>query len=199
MAPPLPIDRFTGAVMMVEHSEHEIFEGNSFKAMWESATAGAGEETALGWLTPALPTLIHMVIDAWANDESILEFREAPAITVAQGTAIALYNRFRGHENTSRIRDNEVAPGFAAMTRYNVAQANNANLAGGTILHHETLAIGGTGPFASVLNVLSRGDREMILLPETEYVAIIEAVAVGGATNNIILHWEETVDAKYKH
>ena len=94
---------------------------------------------------------------------------------------------------------NEAAALPGAVSTYTVVEANAGDLSIGTgvILHHETLAIGGTGPFASVQNVLSRGQREIVLLPSTAYVAIIEAVAVGGATNNIILNWYETADVKY--
>ncbi len=192
-------DKLSGAVVEISNEHSKIHDGKAFKAMWEAATAGAGEETAIGFLTPPLPTLIHFIMDAWANDESILELREGPTVVLTQGSPLAVLNRFRGNANTSVMIDHDVVRNVGQLTSYTVAEANLGNLAigTGTILHHETLAIGGTGPFASVQNVLSRGQREIVLLPSTEYVAIIEAVAAGGATNNIILNWYETIDVKY--
>ncbi len=196
--PPIPTpDKMSGAVMTISNEHSKIHDGKAFKAMYEAATAGAGEETAIGFLTPALPTRIHFIMDAWANDESILELREDPTIVLGNGLLPTPLNRYRGHANTSLMRDNEAVPTVNRVTSYSVAEAAAADLSGGTILHHETLAIGGTGPFASVQNVVARGQREIILLPETEHVAIITAVAVGGATNNIILNWYETIDALY--
>ncbi len=191
-------DKLSGAMVTITNEHSKIHDGKAFKTQYEAATAGAGEETAIGFLTPPLPTLIHFIMDAWANDESILELREDPAIVLGSGSPLLILNRFRGSANQSAILSNAPVGGVANnMTTYTVAEANTAGLAGGTILHHERLAIGGTGPFASVMNVLSRGQREIVLLPETEYVAIITAVAAGGATNNIILNWYESADVKY--
>lgn len=195
--PPHLQDHLSGATVVIGDAEHHAHDGDAFKASWESPVAtlptNAGEETAIGFITPALPTLIHLTVDAWANDESIFEIREDPAITLDQGPVLVPLNRFRSSANISGMNTNESPVPTPGVTTYTVAQAAAANLAGGTILHHETLAIGGTGPFASTLNSVARGEREFILLPSTEYVIILTtgAANLNDTTHNITLNWYE--------
>jgi len=197
-ASPIPINKYTGAAMTCDHELAELFHGHSFMAQYEAITAGVGEETAIGFLTPSLPMRVHLSVDAWASDESVLEIREDPVIVLNSGLARVPFNRDRSGGN-SLMRDNDGPANVDSVTTYTVAQAIAGGLAGGVILHHETLAIGGTHPFASMMNGVVKAQRGFLLLPDTEYVAIITAVAVGGATNNIVINWHEHQDAHYKH
>lgn len=195
------VDLITGSALTLTHDENETFEGHAFKMMYEAATAGAGEETAIGWVTPSLPTRIHLTFDAWATDEGVLEFREDPTVVLDEGIHTnPVLNRYRGHAYTPLIIDQDTAPGAVGqVTTYTVAQAAAAGLAigGGVLLHHETLAVGGAAPFAAKMNTQVRGDRKWLLLPDTEYVVIITTSAVGGATNQIVLHWHEHISGDY--
>lgn len=201
-APPIPIDKFTGAVMCVDHDLGELIEGHAFMAHYEGVGAGAGEETAVGFLTPALPTRIHMIVDAWANDESVFEIREDPAIVLDAGTAYQPLIRERaldaGGQYPSAMIDRELEdPDF--ISTWNVAEAAAAGLAGGAILHHETLAVATGPPFSSALNIQSKAQRGLLLIPSTEYVMILTQSGAGAATHNIILNWHEHISSHYKH
>ncbi len=190
-------EQMTGAQVTIDYEHHMIHRGLGFTAHYESEAPVptlVGEETAIGFLTPSLPTLIHMLIDVRADDESVFEFREDPAITLAEGTPYLPLNRFRGSLNTSAMRGNVVAPAPPnAVTTYTVAEANAGNLAiaGGTILHHETLAIAAGPPFVSVFNAQRRGQREFMLMPDTEYVAILTNLTANNTIHEIILNWYE--------
>ena len=197
-APPVPLEKFTGAVMGVDHELAAMFQGDQFMAHYEQPTAGIGEETAIGFLTPALPHRIHLVVDAWADDESVLEIREDPVIVLDQGAALIVINRNRGNV-ASLMRSNDTVPPANFLTEYTVIQANAANLAGGLILHHETLATAGGAPFASAMNGVVRSQRGFLLLPDTEYVVILTSSVIGAALPNLVLNWMEHTDQNYKH
>jgi len=202
-APPLPLDRYSGALMTLSHDEHEAFMGHAFKALYESVApvpTAVGEMTAIGWLTPPLPTRIHLTFDAWADDESVLEFRENPAIVLDEGAELPPINRFRHlGVNTSQMSGNITVPAVLQYTTYTALEAAAAGLAGGTILHHETLAVGGAAPFASKMNTMRRGERKWILLPSTEYCVVLTNATINDTVHGIALHWHEEIDANYKH
>jgi len=205
MAPPIPINRHTGAAMMVDHELTELFDGHAFTVQYESVAplpTNIGEETAIGFLTPAAAVArIHLTVDAWADDESVLEIREDPTIVLGGGLAAIPLNRERSG-GASAIRDNDVGNGNGnSVNTYTVAQANAADLAIGTgnILHHETLAVGAGPPFGSMMNGVVRSQRGFLLLPETEYVVILTSSTVNDTVHNIVLNWHEHIDAHYGH
>jgi len=190
---PIPLDKITGAALTIDIEHREIHDGHYFKAFYESVAplpTDIGAETAIGFLTPSLPTRIHMVIDAWADDESVLEIREDPTVTLAQGTGVTPRNRDRLGAG-SNILDHSAVPVLGLVTTYTVAQAAAGDLSGGAVLHHETLAIAAGPPFDSVQNAQFRGQREWILLPDTEYVVILTNLTANDTVHNILLNWYE--------
>lgn len=205
MAPPIPLDRNTGAAIIVTHEEHDIHQGNSFTFHFQSAAplpTAIGEETAVGFTTPTTAEsgkLIHMTVSALADDESTFEIREAPTVVVDQGDELDALNRFRPSVNISELRTHQTAPPRGALTTYNVAKANSANLevGTGTVLHSETLAIGGAAPFASAENILARGQKEWILKPGTDYVIILTNLTINDTVHHITLNWSESEIAHY--
>lgn len=208
MAPPIPLDRVSGAAMQIDFEHHEIHQEESFLAMYQSAAplpTVAGEETAIGFTAPTLEQsggkYIHMEVDAFANDESTFEIREGPNVTPAQGTAYAPFNRWRDSTNPSVIRDHGGPPTVAnRVTTYTVAEANAADLAlgAGGLLHSEVLAVGGALPFASLLNARSRGRRELVLYPGIEYVVILTNLTGNNTIHTITLNWYEHELSNYK-
>ena len=191
------VDGITPAAVGIDFEHHMIHRGLRFTAHYESEAplpTLVGEETAIGFLTPSLPTRIHMIVDARADDESVLEIREAPTIVLAQGTAQLALNRDRSVgaalADRSAIIDREAETrGYVSV--FTAVGANNADLSGGTILHHETLAIAAGPPFDSVQNAQFRGQREWILLPDTEYVVILTNLTANDTVHEIVLNWYE--------
>jgi len=204
MAPPLPLDRNSGAALTLDHEEHDIHEGNAFTFHYQSEAplpTAIGAETAVGFTTPTAAQsskLIHMTVAAIADDESTFEIREAPAITPNQGTDAGPINRFRPVVVPSELRDNQTPIGDDSLTTYTVLEAAAANLAAvGAVLHSETLAVGGAAPFASVENAAVRGEKEWVLAPGTDYVVILTNLTVNDTTHHITLNWSESEPADY--
>ncbi len=199
---PMPTpDQMSGAVVGISNEHSKLHDGLAFYAHYESEAplpTNAGEETAIGFVTPATASgRVHMVIDVRADEESVWELREDPAITLDQGLAALPRNRFRDSDNTSGMLPNEAAAVAGAVSTYTVIAAAAGNLAGGTILEHETLAIAGGPPFGGVGNSEARGEREWILMASTEYVIIITSSTIADTVHEIALHWYETVDKNY--
>jgi hypothetical protein len=195
------VDRITGAALILDHAEHDIHEARSYTFHFESSAplpTNATEETAIGFITPAATSArFHFTVDVQADDESVWELREDPVIVVDQGTAVTVLNRERSATIASFILTNETVPVRGGVTTYNVAEAAAGNLAGGTILHSETLAAGGGAPFGSVTNTQSRAAREFILLPETEYVIIVTSSTANNTIHHIIINWSEDIDGDF--
>jgi hypothetical protein len=196
------VDRITGAALILDHAEHDIHDGRSFTVFHQSVAAlptAVGEETAVAFLIQPLTTStkrIHMIVTASADDESTFEIREAPTIVVNQGTRKVALNRDRASTETSDLIDREVGVAGGIST-FNVAEAAAANLAGGTILHSEAIAIGGAAPFGGVANTLSRAQREFVLNPGTEYVVILTNLTVNDTVHRIQLDWSEDTPADF--
>ncbi len=204
-APPRPIDRFSGAAVGISFEHRQIHEEKFFTAHYESnplaLPTNAGEETAISFRTPTeavSPKRIHMLFDVWANDESVFEFREAPAIVANNETALPVLNRLRGSANTSVLISTATPAVTGNISSHTVIEAAAAGLAGGTILHHETLAIGGSPPFGAASNGMARGLREWVLEFDTDYVFILESSTINDTVHNIILNWYEHADSRWK-
>ena len=202
-------DAMTNSLKHVGFVEHEIDAGKSFTVGFEnvsvlsssSSSSGAtivegtfGNKTAIGFVTPAAASgLIHMTVDAWANRESIFEIREDPYIVLNEGTVTAPFNRFRDSANTSGMLANETLATPDNVSTYTEGQIDAANLSGGDILHHETLAVGDVAPFESALNTKPWEERKFILKASTEYVAILTASTANDTFHKLRLNWNEHV------
>ncbi len=188
-------DHLSGAGVMITVPHHQLHQGKRFSTHYESEAplpTNAGEETAIGFVTPAAASgRVHMIIDVRADDESVWELREDPTIVLDQGSNLVARNRFRDSANKSGLVNNDTAPS-SELTSYTVAEAAAADLSGGIILEHETLAIAGGPPFAGVANAEARGEREWILKAETEYVIIITSSTVNNTVHEISLNWYES-------
>ncbi len=193
------VDAVSRALISISLEHSRLHQGVMFHAHFESAAplpTNAGEETAISFITPAAADgRVHMIIDVRADEESVWELREDPTITLANGADITPANRFRDSDNTSNLIGRSLASNNVsnAVTVYNVAEAAAADLSGGTILEHETLAIAGGPPFAGVGNSEARGQREWILKADTEYVIIITSSTIADTVHEISLTWYETV------
>ncbi len=204
-APPPMIDKFSGAAVEIDWAHHKIHSEDFFTAHYESMAplpTNAGEDTAISFSTPAeavSPRRVHLFFDAWANDESVLEFREGPAIVLGNESPLLIFNRRRGSPNTSILRRNNIAQTAGQLSSHTVVQAAAAGLAGGTILHHETIAIGGNPPFAGVMNGQARSEREWPLDFDTNYVLILTSSTINDTVHNLILNWYEHADSQYGH
>ena len=203
MVPNITPDKMTGVAIAIEYEHHEIHDGNSYTVHFESPggalPTNIGEETAIGFTTPAAAAgRIHMTIDVRADDESVWEFREDPVIVLDQELDLPHpLNRFRSSTNTSGMFGNTAPLVVNEVSVYGVVTAAAAGLAGGEILHSETIAIAAGPPFASFSNNVSRGQREWILQPSTEYVVIVTNSTANDTVHEITLNWYEHTDSGY--
>lgn len=195
------VDRITGSALIIDHAENDVHEGKSFKFHFESSApfpTDIGEETAVGFITPAAELgFVHLSISVTANDESVWQLREDPGIVLDSGTEFPTHNRNRISPNTSGVSGNTTAGSLADMTGYNVLEADTAGLAGGAVLHSETIAIGGVAPFGSVTNEESRDAKEWILKADTEYVIIVTSSTVNTTAHQITLDWSEDIPSDF--
>jgi hypothetical protein len=203
-----PIDRESGASVTLDNAEADIHRGNAFTFHFQSSAplpTAVPEETAVGFTTPTVAQsakIIHMWVDALADDESTFEIREAPTVVLDQGTNSQKpiqRNRNLNASHLSVLRSHQAASVANRITTYNVAQAAAANLAAsGLVLHTETLAVGGGAPFASVENTAAAAIRQWLLRPATDYVVILQNLTANDTTHHITLNWSETEPANYK-
>ncbi len=201
MQSPIPLDGMSGAAIVVDHQESFLHQGKMFHAHYESDPTDSnliGEETAIGFTTPAAASgRVHMIIDVRADEESVWELREDPAIVLGSGNELNPLNRFRDSANRSALIGNNATLPVNAYTTYDVGEANTAGLAGGEILEHETIAIAGGPPFGGVGNAEARGEREWILMADTEYVIILTCSSNNNTTHEISLTWYEHATLVY--
>ncbi len=195
-------DKVTGDMITIDHEHHEIHCGDSFVAHFEDGTpTNIGEETAIGFKTPAAADSlkrIHLVVNVLANKQSNFEIREAPTVVANQGTAMAPLNRDRDSANESLVINHQTPAVANSVTTYTVAQAAAANLAAaGAVLHSETIAIAGGPPFGSIDNALSRGRREFVLAPDTDYVVILTSETNDTTQHEIQLDFYEHAPSNY--
>lgn len=201
MGTPHLLDPLTGAVVGIDFDHYMIHTGRVFTAHYQSSAplpTNAGEETAIAFLPPTLVAggLIHMMVDAQADDESTLEIREAPTVTLDQGTIFVPLNRNRNSARVSTMGDRSAVPVVPGVSTYNVAEAAAGNLSGGTILHHET--IGQAANPVGFSAGKTRGAREFPLLPSTSYVVILTNLTANNTVHNIVLNWYEFLKSPFR-
>jgi len=202
-APPLPLERTTGAVVEVDYDHHMIHRGQAFTAFYQQTTpTNIGEQTAIAFNTPtAAEARIHMLVDAWANDDSTFAIRESTNATLDQETNLAVRNRDRSSAATSLLSTIETVPVVGSVSRFDVAEGAAAALAaaGGLTLHTEILAVAAGAPFGSILNAQYRGQREWILLPSVEYIIILTNRTINDTIHRLSLNWYEMAASDNYH
>ena len=201
----IPLDRITGAQVVMDVEHHEIHNGNAYTCHYEVTGTGATKMTAIAFITGAeIPAvalgqgLIHMTVDAGADDEAVLRIVEGPSMDLDEGTDLDVFNRDRGSADFANITTVDAAPTVYHASYYGDVAAAGANITitAANTLHYET--IGQSGNPVSSFGGRSRGEREFILLPETQYIVILTRSTANATFCEITLNFYQTVDNKYR-
>ncbi len=192
-APLTPLDSVSGALVDIELAHYRVHAQKAFTCHYELTGTGATKMTAIGFITPAAALgLIHLTVDAAADDECVLRIVEAPSVDLDEGTDLAVFNRDRSGGN-STIATIETTPDPNLAYSYTDVQAAGANITISAVntLHYET--IGQAGNPVSTFGGQSRGTREFILLPATQYMIILTRSTANATFCEITLNFYEAL------
>ena len=189
------VDGITGAAIGIDWEHSKTHSGDSFTHNFSGAVTGLGGETAVAFRTSAVGVVrIHLIVDAQADDESILTLEEALTIALDGGGGAEPRNRDRGSNDLSELIQIETAATAGVSNYEEVAAAADITHNGITVLRE---VIGQAGNPVTLTAGQSRGVREFILAPNTVYLISL-ATATGNATNhNLTLNWYETIHADF--
>ncbi len=194
-APLTPLDSVSGALVQLELAHHRVHEAYAFTSHYEITATGATKMTAIGFITPAATlALIHMTVDAGADDECVLRIVEEPSVDLGEGTDLATFNRNRVDPvRNSRLATIEAVPDVNLLDSYTDVQAAGANITITAVntLHYET--IGQAGNPVSTFGGKSRGTREFVLKPEAQYMIILTRSTANATFCEITLNWYEAL------
>jgi len=175
----------TGAPITIDHSHHEVHEGDHYNLSYSVASVGGlgspDDMMTLSFLTPNTKKRLHMVIAAICSSGARFRFIEGKTGGGASPTGVfPAHNSKRESDETSLISD--------------VAGANVGNVSydatlftGGESLVDEYIGADGLG--TSFVGGSARSEQEWILAPNALYqLSLFEADAVPGT---IQMAWYE--------
>ncbi len=162
------IDDMTQVLEIISDAHHEIHEGVSYKADLNTTDLDSNP-LVITFTTPDTTKWAHLLILASASGQAQMEIQENPD-TVANGTALPIYNRNRNSTNTSAVISTHNS------TVGQATQGATVTLGSGIILHHEVFGSG-----KDKISGESRDTNEFILKQNTTYVITMTSI-----TNSIV-------------
>lgn len=96
----LSADNLTSALIAMDHSHHEIHEGDSFSVYDVNDITGSGNRTLTIYTPDASMGYVHLIFDVETEVEANFELYEG-SILSNNGTSITAYNRNRTSGNTA--------------------------------------------------------------------------------------------------
>ena len=96
------IDELTNSTTTIDHTHHEIHEGDSYHISNQQNIANAGSFNYL-IVTPNTTTFTHLFINLVSQAEAQETFFEGVAVTDS-GTALSSYNRKRASTNAAGVK-----------------------------------------------------------------------------------------------
>ncbi len=194
-APLTPLDSVSGALVQIELAHYRVHAQKAFTCHYEITATGATKMTAIGFITPAATVArIHLTVDAGADDECVLRIVKDPSVDLGEGTDLIVFNRDDGSPQTTTIATIEATPDVGKAYSYTDVQAAGANITitAANTLHYET--IGQAGNPVSTFGGQSRGTREFILNPNSQYMIILTRSTANATFCEITLNWYEALD-----
>jgi hypothetical protein len=186
------LDASTSSFQVIDYEHHEIHSGSSFTAHYSNDVTNIGEMTCIGFNTPNTTKWAHFVFEAATTQPSYIALYENPSVDVDEGTDLAVYNRNRNSATTSTLTSIETAATANVLTSYTEAQAAGANITTATELIRRYL---GAGQRVSASGGTARGDSEIVLDQNQQYILCAVALTADDNTQNLTLDWYEHTDA----
>ncbi len=166
-----PSDETTGAALVITTEHHEVHEGEMFHAGRTVASLANGGNMDLLLTTGTKEC--HTVFEVFAGGQVTVSLYEGP--TVADGTAVPVYNMKRSSANTALATVKHTPT---------VTDVGEVALVNGRILP------GGTSPTTRVGGGIRQG-IEWVLAPETDYLLRVNNSSGGAIAVNAGLEWYE--------
>ena len=185
-----PIDGMSNSLRVIDYEHHEIHGGSSFAVWFDNTTANSDDDrSVIAFKTAAGTKLCHITMSVTASNPAEAIILEAPStIDLNEGTGATVFNRYRGSGTASTVLS-LTNPGVAGkVTTFTEAQIAGAQLTGGTVIDHVSLA-GGEGPKA--VGGVSRGSQEWILAANTTYLFYLQNIGQSANLHHINLDWYE--------
>lgn len=178
---PITTDAVSRALVAIDHTHHEIHEGDAFACHVASLDIADTASVAIVFKTPDTAKWIHMFVRFTTKAAGHLKILENATWVASTGAEVAVINRNRNSSTTTVMETNHITVPFAAN---GVAMKNPTGLTG--------TEIGKVYAFAAKTGGGSEKseDNELVLKQNTKYAYIYKADA---ATNGvqIILDWYE--------
>lgn len=168
-------DPVTGAPTMIDTVHHEVHEGEMFHAGHTAASVANGASVDLLLTTGAKEC--HTTFEVFAGGQVSVYLYEAP--TIANGTAITIYNMKRSSAN---------APLSTVKHTPTVSATGTTALVNGRILP------GGSSPQTRVGGGIRQG-VEWVLAPDTAYLLRVTNGSGATIAINVGLEWYEEEEA----
>jgi len=194
------LDSATNGIVTVDYTHHEIHGGSSFTCHYSAAVSDTGFSTAVTFKTANTTKWAHFTATVHATDAAVAFIYESVLIeggTAGQPVAVAIYNRDRNSATTSGFISQHSTPvtgGASGWTEALMADGNvgdNADWAVTTETELERIPLGGGTNPVKTIGGGGRGAQEIILLPNTVYMVLIESANANDNTHSIHLDWYE--------
>ena len=149
------IDASTNSLQTVDYAHHEIHAGSHFKQGYQNTALDDTDTVAVVFTTPDSTKFMHWVLTSQTTGPATIQLFRTPTLS-AEGTLLTPFNR---NENSSNAAD--------MIVRHTPTITNN-----GTKISEKWV---GSEGFKEQSGGETRGDSEIILLRDTQYLVLLTA------------------------
>ena len=151
------IDSSTNSLQTVDYAHHEIHAGSHYKKGFQNTALDDTDTVAVVFTTPDSTKFMHFVLTSQTTGPATVQLFRTPTLS-AEGTAMTPLNR---NENSSNTAD--------MVVKHTPTITSN-----GTKIAEKWV---GSEGFKENLGGETRGDSEIVLLRNTQYLALLTAEA----------------------
>ena len=151
------IDATTNSLQIIDYAHHEIHSGSHYKQGYRDTTLDDTDTMALVFTTPNTTEWMHWTLTSQTTGPATIQVFRSPTLS-AEGTALTPFNRNENSANTSNM-----------VVRHTPTITSN-----GTKLAEKWV---GSAGFKEDSGGSARGDSEIILQQNTQYLVLLTAEA----------------------
>lgn len=174
----LDADGYENVLAVITEEHHLIHEGVMFETCVNDTALGAASTKNIFFTTPNSAKRLHAFWLASASDSAQLEILRGPTVTGGTGSALTIFNLDENSANTSDVFDNTGVP-----VQGQASEDVTITVDGTQIKHAVFAAKNDQGE--------SRGLRERILLPNTDYVFRLTSNAANNRVQLDVVWYEK--------
>ena len=152
-------DYLTGSDVGIDYAHHKIHEGDHYKSGYQSTALDTGDTINLLFTTPNTDKQMHFTLTSQTTGQATVQFFRSPTVTT-EGTATTKFNR---NENSSNISE-------MIVKHTNVISSNGNKISEKWI---------GSDGFKESSGGTTRGNSEIILMKNTQYLILLTAESDG--------------------